>query len=69
MTVKELFQTLPAEASKKAIHNTSKEFLESQADSVYESLVDAFYWASTREGGEYWSNICDNEIKKVNKLK
>jgi hypothetical protein len=62
-TIREWFNTLPADQCKKAIKN-SGDILEMKVSSLAGAISAAFEWAKSPEGFDYWANIaCKHEFK------
>lgn len=63
-TIREHFNTLPEPYRTQAIENTKYqnfENLNKTSPNVQESLLVAFYWDETKQGNEYWDDLCWNE--------
>ena len=56
-TIKEWFEQLPPDVRENAIANTAKHVLHQPADSLFMAINNAFVWADTPQGHEYWQAI------------
>ena len=61
--VKDWFKMLPKDESRRAIANTSKKQLESEAPDLWHALVTSFVWNDSPEKVLYWVRVSDNIVK------